>query len=256
MGILLFVVGIIIMILMRIILLYTKYDYDKDYITCFNDCFVSKKKPVLLDIFMNIMACIVVVFVGGTLVSLFIPFEFSNLKYVVIPFILTLLIYFCLYYFSGLYHFHPIMRVIFFICFIASSIFFKHQLEDYFSKISSDTVIYETTEERELLFFNNIPIQNISGNISGGRFNISGEISTSNEIPYWYINQDGNGVYGSADANNSKIIFIDEDITPYVEIKKHQEVSIYENNNNGERREETISETFYYTFYLPKSIMQ
>ena len=48
---------------------------------------------------------------------------------------------------------------------------------------------------------------------------------------------------------------IDEETTPYVEIEKHQDISIYENNNNGERREETISETFYYTFYLPESII-
>lgn len=254
----------LLMFYMRIIMIACDYHYSEaNYVSSFKDWFKSKEKSILidifksliLDIFINISACIGIIFFCGFLLNFFLPFESFNLGSVLFAVILTLTICIFIYFLAGLYNLHPAMRVILFICLIGSAIFFNHYIRSYESKISYTTNTVVTTEERELLYLYNIPVQNISGNISGRKSNISGEISTLNEIPYWYINQDGDGVYGTADANNSKIVSIDEETTPYVEIEKHQDISIYENNNNGERREETISETFYYTFYLPESII-
>ena len=75
-------------------------------------------------------------------------------------------------------------------------------------------------EERQLISFCNIPVQEISGSISGsfvlGTGSVHGDISTSNELPYWYMNENGEGKYDSAIANNSKIIFFNDNQKSYI----------------------------------------
>ena len=112
------------------------------------------------------------------------------------------------------------------------------------------TETFTETEERELLSFNNIPIKDVSGHI--GRFH--GEITSTNEIPYWYLDVNTNdGLYDSAPPSDSRIKLIEDDETSYLEIVTSTTVTTEYNNYNGTQRtlnEETSEE---YKFYLPQS---
>ena len=112
------------------------------------------------------------------------------------------------------------------------------------------TETFTETEERELLSFNNVPIKDVSGHI--GRF--YGEITSTDEIPYWYLDGNTNeGLYDSALPSDSRIKLIGDDETSYLEIVTSTTVTTEYNNYNGTQRtllEETSEE---YKFYLPES---
>ena len=59
-----------------------------------------------------------------------------------------------------------------------------------------------------------IPVQNTSGTISRSR----GTIQTTDNLTYWYLNENGEGTFDSALAENSNIVFLEESQSPYVEI--------------------------------------
>ena len=88
----------------------------------------------------------------------------------------------------------------------------------------------------------------------------SGKITTTDTLPYWYLNEKGNGTYDSAPTKNSEIIFIENGESPYLEIIHYssQKVKIDHNNNDTKSNifnsEKTSSKK--YNFYLPKDIMQ
>lgn len=117
-----------------------------------------------------------------------------------------------------------------------------------------------STTENQLVYFCNIPVQNISGEISGssliGTGNIRGSITTSDMIPYWYLDESGAAYYNSVIAQNSKIEFIEEDEKPYVKILSYQTQNVKLNHNNGKETIEVEAEWIQYVFYLPESIMQ
>lgn len=126
-------------------------------------------------------------------------------------------------------------------------------------QISERTVVVNTTDQ-ELVYFWNIPVQNVSGKIKGSSFigigSVNGSITTSDIIPYWYIGDDGDSYYDTSDAQYSKIKFIGDDETPYVEITYYQNQRVTENNNNGKEKIEVELEWAKYTFYLPESMKQ
>lgn len=122
-------------------------------------------------------------------------------------------------------------------------------------KTTTETVT-ESKEERNILYIGNIPIQNVSGEIYGSRYHISGEITTSDEIPYWYLNQNGDGVYDTAESTSSKIKFIEEGEVSRVEIIIYATQKIIRNNNNGTEKISTIKKWKEYTFFVPKYIME
>ena len=78
-------------------------------------------------------------------------------------------------------------------------------------------VIVESTKERKLLYFCNVPVQEITGEIEGLGGWISGSTDTTHELTYWYVNKKGKGIFDTAPANSSEIEFLEEG-TPYVEI--------------------------------------
>ena len=118
--------------------------------------------------------------------------------------------------------------------------------------ITITQTVVESEERRELLYFCNIPVQNTSGTISRSR----GTIQTTDNLTYWYLNENGEGTFDSALAENSNIVFLEESQSPYVEIVVYSTKIISKNHNNG--TEETTTEKTWaeYKFYLPKTIMQ
>lgn len=133
--------------------------------------------------------------------------------------------------------------VCFVLVFIIASGGWYYQYQRYNSNIETinETVII-VTAKRNLLYFCNVPVQNVSGEISGnmsGSFfgssgSVSGEITTTDNITYWYENEAGEGIFASSPANVSKIRFIEEGETPYVEINSYRAQTRTVNNNKGE----------------------
>jgi len=130
-------------------------------------------------------------------------------------------------------------------------------------EITEETAIVQS-QENELVSFENVPVQSVSGSISGeisGSFlytngQISGSITTSDKVQYMYINHDGDGEYGSAPTEKSKIRFIEENEVPHLEITTCQKQKITVNHNNGKTTNEVESEWKEYIFYLPESIFK
>ena len=114
-------------------------------------------------------------------------------------------------------------------------------------------VVTETvteSEERKLLLFYNVPIKDVSGYI--GRYN--GKITSTDEIPYWYFDDNTHkGLYDSAPASDSEIIFIQDDESSYLEIVTYTTIQTEYNNYNGTQRTLNEKTSEEYKFYLPKS---
>ena len=99
-------------------------------------------------------------------------------------------------------------------------------------------------------------MQNISGQISGGRYRISGNISTSDELSYWYVNENGEGITDSVPANSSKINFIEDNEESYLNIITYRYTKKAINEKYEKERTMESKEWREYVFYLPASIMQ
>ena len=113
---------------------------------------------------------------------------------------------------------------VFVVVLIISSIVWSIPIVNYNQNIETTTETQiKSTQERKLLYFNNLPVQEITGEIHGsftmGTGTVSGYISTSDEIPYWYLNEKNEGKYDSATAKNSKLLSISNGEEPYVKIK-------------------------------------
>lgn len=225
---------------------------------------ICSKSPIV-QIIMHILVIICIILVGGIAVGKFLGMFYeggviSQVLFAIIPAALT---YFVGWVVLGLYYFeNNRSQICFLVVFVISIVGWTASISKYNQNIEmlQETVIAEK-QDRQLLYFCNIPVQEISGTVSGnvalGTGNISGNITTSNELSYWYANQDGEGKYDSAPANSSKIIFLEEnEISPYVEIVKYQVQNTKINHNNGKEEMAVNNEWVEYYFYLPKEIMQ
>ncbi|MGN1301618.1 MAG: hypothetical protein ACI4U9_03745, partial [Clostridia bacterium] len=181
----------------------------------------------------------------------------------IIPAILTYLVGFNV---LGLNHFDNFgTQLCFLVVFIVSIIGWtipisKHNIEYYQNiEVTTETIMVQD-QKRQLLYFCNIPVQEISGSVSGsssfGFGSVSGKTSTSNELPYWYANENGEGKYDSALASSSTIVFIEDGEKPYVEIITSRNQTTTTNHNNGTESITTNSEWTQYIFYLPEAVMQ
>ena len=163
--------------------------------------------------------------------------------------IITLVIFFIFSYRLDFFH-KTVSRVILRIAFVLSIIGWVVIFYIYDLNIELVTETFTETEERELLSFNNVPIKDVSSNI--GRF--YGEITSTDEIPYLYLDDNTNeSSYDSALPSDSRIKLIGDDETSYLEIVTSTTVTTEYNNYNGTQRtllEETSEE---YKFYLPES---
>lgn len=232
------------------------------------------QKSILEQVIMHILAIICISLVGGIAVAKFLAicevhrwWEFALIA--IIPSILTYLVgWFVL----GLGWFDlKNSQIIFLVVFVCSIVVSTKYCLQYNRNIEIKRVCEITsTEVRQILDFNNIPVQDTTGEVSGSAFlgggSVSGEIFTTSEIPYWYKVNEEDANYDTAPAKNSKIRFIEEGEKPYLEIIEYCHFDVIVNHNNGiekKRIAKEIVENQYleirwkeYIFHLPKSVMR
>lgn len=162
----------------------------------------------------------------------------------------------------GLHHFQRISsQICFVVVFIISVLFGTIPINNYNKNIEKTTEIVTTsTEERELLYFHDIPVQNVSGHIEGSSNlfvgSVSGNVKTTDEIPYWYIDKEGNGKYDKAPATSSTLNIASENDSPYVKITSYSKQEKTTDHNTGKEDIEVLTTWKEYIFYLPEEVMQ
>lgn len=220
------------------------------------------------QILIHLLVIISIILVGGITVPKFLgifnPILF--LEYIVFAIIPAFIVYLVEFTVLGLKDvFYRWSYLCFIVVFIVSVIGWTIPIGtsniEYNKNIEKNTeTIVLQSQERQLLYFCNIPVQEISGSVSGsssfGFGSVSGKISTSDELPYWYANENGEGKYDSAPASISTIVFIENGEKPYVQIITYRNQTKTTNHNNGQESTETNSEWTKYTFYLPEAVMQ
>lgn len=152
-------------------------------------------------------------------------------------------------------------EIICLVLFIVSIIGWTIPMVNYNRNIETKTeTVIEQREEREVIYFCNIPVQKISGSFSGssilGSGSMSGAIDTTDNLPYWYVNENEEALFDSAPAKNAKIRSIKEDETPHVEIIHYATKTTTTNKNNGNKEVVTDKTWTQYIFYMPEEIME
>ena len=165
----------------------------------------------------------------------------------------------------GLFEFELRYQLKYLFSFLISVICWSFVFYNYFNYIERNTeTIVETivtdNQDRQLLYFCNVPVQDVSGTVSGsfhgGNGKVSGSISTLDELSYWYVNENDHGIYDSAPADSSRIIFIESDEMPHLEIISYCTRTREINHINGKESITNNNEWTEYNFYLPEEIMQ
>ena len=233
------------------------FDYEK----------IRDENPIIVWL-LAILSMICICLVGGILVAKWLgnfacgeePMSIGG--YIIAAFIPALFTYICGFIIMGLKYFEKFsIRIMFIIVFIGSIIGWTIPITNYNRNIETYSETVKISEEsRQLLYFCNIPVQNISGKISGSSFigtgDISGNISTASELSYWYETSDGTGKYDSVPASSSQIVFIEENESPFVKICNWHNQTVTINHNNETESVKVNSSWREYLFYLPKEIMQ
>ena len=251
----LFLIGIAITIGTRIAISILTRDEDS------HNNFYIEGRSMPTRVILNILVIICIILVGGIANGLWLS-NFVGGVYILTAVFPAILTYIVVFFVLGLYHFsNLISHIVFLVVFIVSTIAWTISIDNYNQKIEATTeTTLTSTEERKLLYFCNVPIQDISGNISGEHFlgtgNVAGSISTSSELPYWYINENNEGIFDRVDAKSTKIVFISDDEKPHLEIISYATHIKTINYNNGKESTKTNREWKEYIFYLPKAIMQ
>lgn len=215
-----------------------------------------------VQVIMNLLEIICISLVGGIVNGIWISIIGHNVLDIIFTIIIAGVGYILLFLAFGLYKFsNRFSHVCFIVVFIISTIAWSISICNYNRNIETITeTAITSTQERKLLYFCNIPVQDISGQISGsfvrGTGSVSGSISTSNELSYWYVDENDEGQYDSAVASDSKIVFVSDEVKPYVEIMSYSTYTKIINHNNGKENTTTDKEWKEFIFYLPEAIMQ
>ena len=260
----LFGIGVIITIITTIAIrvyfrtpyaLHPEHDYER----------ICQKHPIVMWV-LAIPSMVCICLVGGILVAEFLGiFAKDNVPiwgYILIAMMPAFLTYACGGSIMGFDRFqNGLIQILFIIVFIASIIGWTIPITNYNRNIETHTEsVLASEENRELFYFCNIPVQKISGNISGssilGTGSVSGNISTTSELPYWYKADNGTAKYASVPTSNSQIVFIEDGESPYVKIFYWEKRETTINHNNGSESVSVESSWQEYIFYLPKEIMQ
>ncbi|MBR3888349.1 MAG: hypothetical protein IKJ32_04545 [Clostridia bacterium] len=154
-----------------------------------------------------------------------------------------------------------ISHIIFIATFLLSIGFWLNYMVNYEANVETTSEVLEQSEERELLMFYEIPVQQVSGSVSGGSFigtgNVSGSVFTTDKVPYVYINSEGKGKWDSAPAAESEIIFITEEGgVPKIVITTYTEKTIEIDHNVNKKNVIEENSWCKYYFYIPKSAVQ
>lgn len=167
--------------------------------------------------------------------------------------------YFAGYLIIGLYLFNKKWKQIYFVVvFILSVIGWTVVIQHCNKNVEViEQSISTSSVDRPLVYFCNIPVQNISeASSSVGTGNFGETITTSDELSYWYLNGNGEAFYDSANAKTSKIVFIGNDEKPYVSIISYESQKITIDHNIVKKQVEVTGNWNQYVFYLPEAIMQ
>ena len=220
-----------------------------------------------------ILSIICIIIVGGIAVTKWIGFITMEAKpsdfkaidifFLIFVSVLPALVTFIVGYFVlGLYKFeHTGTFISFILIFIISIVGWYFPINEYNKniEITTETVIVNK-EERELVMYCNIPVQKISGEISGssllGTGSVDGKIETTDELPYWYINKSGKFVYDTSPAKSSVITPISEEETPKIEIVRYAKQIIRKDNNTGKEKINNEKEWYKYEYYLAESLFK
>jgi len=89
-----------------------------------------------------------------------------------------------------------------------------------------------------------------------GSGSVSGNIYTSDTLPYWYDDGNGDALYDSVNAYESKIDFIEDGETPFVRIVTYYAQEVKVNYNTGERTILSQDWWDFYEFHVPIEIME
>lgn len=214
---------------------------------------------------MHIPVFICISLVGGIVVAKFLCSYVANpnIKSHIVGMVFAGgLTYYVGWWILGLNHFEKSSsQICFVVVFIISVVCWTAQINNYNENIEKTTEIVTTsTVERKLLYFNNIPVQNVSGHIEGSSNifvgSVSGNVKTTDEIPYWYIDKEGNGKYGKAPAASSTLNIASENDSPYLKITSYSKQEKTTNHNTGEEHVEVLTTWKEYIFYLPEEVMQ
>lgn len=257
----LFAIGIVIAIGTRIAIY---------FITDYNECIDGCNK--ITRIIIHILVAISIVLVGGIIVGKWIgTIRFSEINGfldwlitivfgICVPMILTYVVGSWIMNFEA---FSEVSVFLFIVIYIVAALGLSILIGKYNSNIDITTeTIINTKQERQLLYFCNVPVQKVSGNVRGhstlGTGRVKGDITTTDELTYWYLNETGEGMSDTALTANSLIDFIEdgEDVDPYVEIIEYCDKKTTKNNNNGKVSIEKNNSWTQYVFHLPKDIMQ
>ncbi len=229
-----------------IFIIYARYGYDD----IFFNTFINKiELPEDYDATkLQLLSIVSIVMLDALTITGMVYISYGSLLMILT--ILIILFVFNDFYLKLQFFYKKISKVILIILFIISIVGWGRKLYIYDLNIEVITETFTETEERKLLSFYNVPIQDVSGYIG----HYSGKITSTDEIPYWYLDDTTHkGLYDSAPATDSEIIFIQDNETSYLEIVTYTTTKT-EYNNNEETQitlDEETSST--YKFYLPKS---
>ena len=218
----------------------------------------------LLQFVIHILVMICICLVGGIANAKWLG-SLQNIKvggYILFGIIPACLTYFVGYWVLGLYHFDwCISQVIFVLTFMISIAGWFFPINEYNQNIEVVNEVVEVQkQERKLLYFCNIPVQEISGEVYGstifGSGGVSGDITTTENLPYWYLNENGEGIYDSVSANTSKLIFINDKEVPCLQIIDYCMKKVTINHNNGKKKSVDDKTWTEYHFYVPQEVME
>lgn len=152
------------------------------------------------------------------------------------------------------------IQIAFIAIFIVSVIGWTIPMCHYNMNIETETVVESIEEDRQLLYFCNIPVQSVSGEVSGSSTifsgSVSGSISTADNLPYWYVGKNDKGEYDSAAAVSSHLNFISDEETPHVKVIYYVQKEVTTNHNNGNVKSEEKTSWTEYEFYVPEAVMK
>lgn len=262
----LWVIGIVITIITRLLIEaslrpFKEYMFGK-YVetTCTKVSKLGTKAKILL----HLLVTVCIVLVGGIAVAKFAgvfyeaPF-WAQMAIGTVPAILTYTVGNLI---LRLDYFDDKRSQIFFVAvFIISIIGWTMLINNYNRNIEMVTeTTVEQTETRELLYFCNVPVQEITGEVSGSSTlfagNVSGSVDTTHELTYWYIGENERGLFDTAEANSSELEPIKEGETSYLEINSYYECKKKVDHNTGAESIWEEKRWKKYVFHLPETIMQ
>lgn len=215
---------------------------------------------------LHFLVCICIILLGSNAVALFgsMFYECTFWKQTLAMLVPAALTYCVGYAVLGLYRFDSKKsQALFLTIFILSIYGWLIPIQAYNKNIEKIEYVktIEWAEQRELLYFCNIPVQNVSGKIDGSTGilggGISGEISTTDELTYWYVGADGRGMFDKAQAIYASIEFIEDGEKPYVQITGCHKCDKHIDHNFGLEieMEKNQYDWIEWVFYLPKSLM-